>query len=209
MLIYLITILYSVWCLIFPSFSELPIMLFSYWRKKRVPWTARRWNQSILKEISTEYSLEGLPLKLQYFDPLIRRDDSLEKTLMQGKIEGRRRRGWTRMRWLDGITNSVDASSRRWWRTGKPGVLQFMGVQRVKHDLATKQQQIILQRIFLLMAFFLLNYFFRILLICVITRLKSRITFSSFTFCFLKRVFQCTVPVMSTIVLNFVLTTFI
>ena len=94
-------------------------------------------------------------------------------------------------------------------RTGEPGVLQFMGVQRVKHDLATKQQQIILQRIFLLMAFFLLNYFFRILLICVITRLKSRITFNSFTSCFLKMVFQCTVPVMSTIVLNFVLITFI
>ena len=75
----------------------------------RVPWTARRSNQSILKEISPEYSLEGLmlKLKLQYFD-LMRRTDSLEKTLMLGKIEGRRRRGRQRMRWLDGITNLMD-----------------------------------------------------------------------------------------------------
>ena len=76
----------------------------------RVPWTARRSNQSILKEISPEYSLEGLMLKpkLQYFDHLMRRTDSLEKTLMLGKIEGRKRRGQQRMRWLDGITNSMD-----------------------------------------------------------------------------------------------------
>ena len=78
----------------------------------RVPWTARRSNQSILKEISPEYSLEGLmlKLKLQYFGHLIGRTDSLEKTLMLGKIEGRRRRGRQRMRWLDGITNSMDMS---------------------------------------------------------------------------------------------------
>ena len=78
----------------------------------RVPWTARRSNQSILKEISPEYSLEGLmlKLKLQYFGHLIQRTDSLEKTLMLGKIEGRRRRGHQRMRWLDGITNSMDMS---------------------------------------------------------------------------------------------------
>ena len=78
----------------------------------RVPWTARRSNQSILKEISTEYSLEGLmlKLKLQYFGHLMQRADSLEKTLMLGKIEGGRRRGQQRMRWLDGITNSVDVS---------------------------------------------------------------------------------------------------
>ena len=78
------------------------------WRRLlRVPWTARRSNQSILKEISPEYSLEGwmLKLKLHYFGHLVRRTDSLEKTLMLGKTEGRRRRGWQRMRWLDGITN--------------------------------------------------------------------------------------------------------
>ena len=74
----------------------------------RVPWTARRSNQSILKEIGPEYSLEGLMLKLQYFGHLIQRTDSLEKTLMLGKIEGMRRRGWQRMRWLDGITDSMD-----------------------------------------------------------------------------------------------------
>ena len=76
----------------------------------RVPWTARRSNQSILKEISPEYSLEGLILKLkfQYFVHLMRRADSFEKILMPGKIEGRRRRGQQRMRWLDGITNSMD-----------------------------------------------------------------------------------------------------
>ena len=78
----------------------------------RVPWTARRSNQSMLKEISPEYSLEGLMLKpkLQYFGHLMRRNDSLEKTLMLGKIEGGRRRGRQRMRWLDGITDSMDMS---------------------------------------------------------------------------------------------------
>ena len=81
------------------------------WRRLlRVPWTARRSNQSILKEISPEYSLEGLmvKLKLQYFGHLMQRTDSLEKTLMLGKIEGRRRRGRQRMRWLDGITDQMD-----------------------------------------------------------------------------------------------------
>ena len=76
----------------------------------RVPWTARRSNQSILKEISPEYSLEGLKLKLQYFGHLMQRTDSLEKTLMLGGIRGRRRRGRQRMRWLDGITNLMDMS---------------------------------------------------------------------------------------------------
>ena len=75
----------------------------------RVPWTVRRANQSILKEINPEYSLEGLMLKLQSFGHLMQRTDSLEETLMLGKIEGRRR-GWQRTRWLDGITNSVDMS---------------------------------------------------------------------------------------------------
>ena len=82
-----------------------------YWRRLlRVFWTARRSDQSILKEISPEYSLEGLmlKLKLQYFGHLMQRADSFEKTLMVGQIEGRRRRGWRRMRWLDGITHSVD-----------------------------------------------------------------------------------------------------
>ena len=74
----------------------------------RVPWTARRSNQSILKEIGPEYSLEELKLKLQYFGHLMRRTDSLEKTLILGKIEGRRRRGQKGMRWLDGITDSMD-----------------------------------------------------------------------------------------------------
>ena len=86
------------------------------WRRLlRVPWTVRRSNQSILKESSPECSLERLMLKLkiQYFGCLVRRTDSMEKTLMLGKIEGRRRRGWQRVRWLDGITDSVDISLRK------------------------------------------------------------------------------------------------
>ena len=85
-----------------------------FWRRfLRVPWIARRSNQSILKEINPEYSLAGLMLKLQYFGHLMGRADSLEKTVMPGRIEGRRRRGWQRMRWLDSITDSTDMNSSK------------------------------------------------------------------------------------------------
>ena len=117
-----------------------------FWRRLlRVPWTSRRSNQSILKKISPEYSLEGflLKLKLQYFGHLIWRADSLEKTLVVGKIEGRRGRGQQRMRQLDGITDSMDMSlsklrdivkDRAGW------LATVLGSQRVEHDLATELQ---------------------------------------------------------------------
>ena len=114
------------------------------WRRLlRVPWTSRRSNQSIQKEINPEYSLEGLmlKLKLQYFGHLMWRADSLEKTLMLEKVEGRRRRGQQRMRLLNDIIKSMDliwVGSGSWWWTGSPGLLQFMGSQRVGHDWATE-----------------------------------------------------------------------
>ena len=114
------------------------------WRRLlRVPWTAKTPNQSILKEISPNYSLEGLMLrlKLQYFGHLMQRIFSLEKTLMLGKIEGRRRRGQQKMRWFMASLTQwtwiwVDSGS--WWWTGRSGALQSMGWQRVRHDWATE-----------------------------------------------------------------------
>ena len=111
------------------------------WRRLlRVPWTARRSNQSILKEISPGCSLEGLmlKLKLQYFGHLMQRIDSLEKPLMLGKIKGRRRRRWDG--WMTTPTQWtwVWASSQSWWRTGRPGMLQSMGSQRIRHNWVTE-----------------------------------------------------------------------
>ena len=113
------------------------------WRRLlRVSWTARRSNQSILREISTGCSLEGLMLnlKLQYFGHLMWGADSFEKTLMLGKIEGRRRRGWQRMRWVVSLSQWtwVWVNSGRWWWSRRPGVLQFMRWQRVGHGWATE-----------------------------------------------------------------------
>ena len=114
------------------------------WRRLlRVPWAARRSNQSILREINPGFSLEGmmLKLKLQYFGHLMQRGDTLEKPLMLGGIGGRRRRGWQRiLGWLSSSTRWtwVWVNSRSWWWTGRPGVLQFMGLQRVRHNWATE-----------------------------------------------------------------------
>ena len=117
-----------------------------YWRRLlRIPWIPRRSNQSILKEINPDYSLEGLmmKLKLQYFCHLMQTADSLEKTLMLGKIEDKRRRGWQRMTWLDSSTNSQTWTWTWTWanfqemvrETRRPGMLQSMGSQRNRHNL--------------------------------------------------------------------------
>ena len=110
------------------------------WRSiLKAPWTVRRWNQSILREINPEYSLEGLMLKFQYFGYLMQRANSLERTLMLRKTEGRRRRGWQRMRWSDDVTDSMDMNLSKLQQlqwTGRPGVLQSTGSHRVEHDWA-------------------------------------------------------------------------
>ena len=112
------------------------------WRRLlRVPWTARISNQLILKEINPEHSLEGQLLKLQYFGHLMWRAESLEKTLMLGKTEGKRRKGWQGMRWLDSITDSMDMNLSKLQEIVEDRVAWCATIHGVWHDLATEQQQ--------------------------------------------------------------------
>ena len=130
------------------------------WRKLlRVPWTAKRSGQSILKEINPEYSLEELMLKFQYFGPMMRRANSLERTLMLRKIEGRRKqqKGWDSWTSSPSQLTWVWANSKRYWRTGKPGVLQSMELQKVGHNLGTKQHQCITLEIHFIKCIFLFD----------------------------------------------------
>ena len=134
---------YEIWTIKKAECQRIDAFELWWWRLLQVPWTARRSNQSVPKEISPGCSFEGLilKLKLQSFRHLVWRVDSFEKTLMLGKIEGRRRRGQERMRWLDGIIDSMNmglVDSRSWWWTGRPGVLRFMGSQRVGDNWATE-----------------------------------------------------------------------
>ena len=115
------------------------------WRRLlRVPWATSGFNQSVLKEIKPDYSLEGLMLKLQYFGHMMKRADSLERTLMLGKTEDRKRREWQRMRWLHSFTDSVDLNLNELWEILKDRGAwraKFLGSEGVRHDLAMEQQQ--------------------------------------------------------------------